>query len=164
MGFGAYKLLNHWGYLQTSQAELVVEPVSEPAADPVDTAETLEAPSSEIVVEDSLLSSTASIETTPPAPVIEAPLNSESITLQLDEQLIQLVEDEIQNARDTASTELVDSGWKVRIFTPNSALSAIGLRDGDFITEESIQSQVRSPERAHLARRLIAVLEQIRSD
>ncbi|MBI3542271.1 MAG: hypothetical protein HY075_03215 [Deltaproteobacteria bacterium] len=89
------------------------------------------------------------------------PARETTAALDFDEGTVQEMERAKDVLRELVYTENTAEGWRVHVLREDNLLTRSGLRDGDLITFDSVNSQLASPERGKLASRVVDLLNYI---
>lgn len=106
-------------------------------------------------------------EATRPAPTVtrrkdrDIQEQNETHGLIINEENVQEMEKQGNQLARYAFTTQTTEGWKIQISPDDKVFLNAGLRSGDLITFQSMNSQLQNPERASLAARMVAILNQI---
>lgn len=95
-------------------------------------------------------------------PVKPAPTTSEKTRIvRIEESTVRQLEEEKELLRQHAFADRRDDGWQIHILEQDQALLQAGLSDGEIITNESLDSQIRMTDRSVLVTRFVALLKYI---
>jgi hypothetical protein len=82
--------------------------------------------------------------------------------LILTEESISDMEKQLDQLRNTSSSSESAEGWRIQYGQGDRVFTRAGIRSGDLITYESLNTELQNPERARLAGRLIEVFNAIK--
>jgi hypothetical protein len=108
-------------------------------------------------------SSVAPLSTPAPESTATAatPPSERTDRLVINEQNVEEMEHRREELRRYAFTVQDREGWKIQLLPEDKVFMKAGLSSGDLITFRSMNDQLRNPERAPLAVRMVAILNLI---
>lgn len=90
------------------------------------------------------------------------PLKTEQIqNIDLSDSVVNEMERNLAELVHYVSVDSNSEGWKIHIQPGDRIFMKTGFRDGDILTNESMDSRLKNPETADLAKRFLAVLNRI---
>ncbi|MGZ3698611.1 MAG: hypothetical protein ACXWPM_12395 [Bdellovibrionota bacterium] len=95
-----------------------------------------------------------SVPKTPREPRTEGLNISEAVVSEMEQQREQL--------RQFAFTTQEQEGWKIQLLPEDRVFLKAGIKSGDLITFESMEKELQNPDRAGLASRMVAILNEIK--